>query len=451
MAEILPFRALHYDPARVALGDVVTQPYDKISAEMQARYYAASLYNVARVIRRRPEHNGTDNVYAAAAHDFRAWVRDRVLVPDSGPALYPYDQAYTLPGGDSARRTRRGFIALLKLEDYSAGVVYRHEETLSGPKADRLELLRATRAHFGQIFMLYSDPEGTVERELAAAALGDPWERLEDEYGTQHAVRRVADGAVVDRVVAAMREKKLIIADGHHRYETALAYRDFCRAQAQADGKLGGKLDDPAEYVMATFVRMETDGLAILPTHRVVHHLTSFDWERFLAAARPHFERLQPAADAGGSTLDVRGLQASLANIGHDRPAFAVYAGPVKLALLRLRANADLGRLLPDLPPSLARLDVVVLHRILLERILGIDGQAVREERNLRYLRDADEAIREVERGEAQVCFLMNPTPIGAVGDNAFADRVLPQKSTDFYPKLLSGLAIYWLDQPVGR
>lgn len=444
MAEILPFRALHYDAQAVSgLGKVVTQPYDKISAEMQARYYGLSPYNLVRVIRGRESDTDTStaNVYTRAARDFRDWIDTHVLVAEREPALYPYYQEYAVPGlapdgGQAgAKKVRRGFIGLCRLEDYSARVVHRHEETLTGPKADRLELLKATRAHFGQIFLLYSDPEGEIERELERATTAHPWEQAQDEYSTVHSVWRLAEPDAVERVVEAMREKRLVIADGHHRYETALAYRDGCRAQGLTDGR--------AEYVMAAFIRMETDGLTILPTHRVVFGLASFDWASFLQAARPAFE----VEDVAGAAA---GFQQRLAEAGREGTAIGVYAGAGKTAVLRLRQDADLARLLPDLTPSLARLDVVILHRILLERALQIDRQAVREERNLRYVREFNAAVADVDSGRAQVCFLMNPTPIEAVRDNAFAGCVLPQKSTDFYPKLLSGLTIYWLDNPAG-
>src|ERR1035437_3258656 len=256
MAEILPFRALYYDPKRTAdLGTVVTQPYDKISPEMQARYYGLSPHNLVRIIRGRTslEDGPGDNVYTRAAHDFQSWIKTGVLVSADKPTIYPYNQEYEVPGQPGVRKVRRGFIALLRLEDYSARVVHRHEETLSGPKADRMELLKATRAHYGQIFMLYSDPNGTVENLLAAPASGQPWEQVTDEYGTRHTAWRVVDSHIVAAVAAAMSDKRLVIADGHHRYETALAYRNYCRETGRNDGR--------AEYVMMTFVRMETDGL----------------------------------------------------------------------------------------------------------------------------------------------------------------------------------------------
>jgi uncharacterized protein (DUF1015 family) len=444
MAEIFPFRALHYNPAKIPdLSQVVTQPYDKITAEMQARYYDLSPYNLVRIIRGRRDPGDTpqDNVYARAARDFHAWIENHVLISEPGPALYPYYQKYEVPGQPGVRKQRRGFIGLCRVEDYSARVVYRHEETLSGPKADRLELLKATRAHFGQIFMLYSDPAGSLEALLAAHSEEKPWEQVKDEYGALHSVWRVTSPAAIEQIVTAMQAKKLVIADGHHRYETALAYRDHCRAQ--------GKADPRAEYVMMTLIRMETEGLSILPTHRLVHSLGSFDWVGFAAHARRIFDWEDVQPQGSGREWQSRFLQ-DLVRAGRERPTLGAYAGPGKLALLRLRQDFDLDAALRDLPASLRRLDVILLHRLLLETILRIDRQAVREEKNLRYVREFDVAAEEIQQGKAQLCLLLNPTPVEAVRDNALAGQALPQKSTDFYPKLLSGLTAYWLDNPSG-
>ena len=364
-----------------------------------------------------------------------------VLVSEPEPAIYPYHQEYEVPGQRGVRKVRRGFIALLRLEDYSARVVHRHEETLSGPKADRLELLKATRAHCGQIFMLYSDPTGAVESLLAAPAAAAPWEQVTDEYGTRHTAWRMVDPKTVARVTKAMSDKALVIADGHHRYETALAYRNYCREMGRADGR--------AEYVMITFVRMETEGLTILPTHRMVHSLPSFDWAKFSADARAIFD-WEEVALKGPPNEGLEQILPKLTAAGRARPAMAAYAGPGKLALLRLRPDFDLDGALADLAPTLRRLDAVLLHRLVLERLLGINGQAVREERNLSYFREAALACEGVEKDRGQVAFLLNPTTVEAVHANALADRPMPQKSTDFYPKLLSGLTIYWLDNPAG-
>jgi uncharacterized protein (DUF1015 family) len=438
MAEVLPFRAVHYNPNMISgLDTVVTQPYDKISPEMQARYYDLAPYNLVRIIRGRHLPND-ENVYVRASRHFREWMEQRIMVSEAEPALYPYSQEYSLPGRTATPLLRRGFIALLRLQDYSARVVHRHEETLSGPKADRLELLKATRAHFGQIFMLYGDPEGSIEAALEAHCRDPVWQNLEDEHGTVHSVWRVTDPPTIEQVAEAMIDRQLVIADGHHRYETALAYRDLCRTESASDER--------AEYVMVTLVRMESPGLTILPTHRVVHSLAGFDWQTFVAGARSLFDWEDVPSPVG----DWRPFVEYLAEAGLERPALGVYAQPARLALLRLHKNADLARLLPDLPPSLRSLDVVILHRLLLEGALGISKQDVMEEKNLRYVRELEAATAEVDQNKAQLCFLLNPTPIAAVRENAFAGIPMPQKSTDFYPKLLSGLTIYWLDNPAG-
>jgi uncharacterized protein (DUF1015 family) len=444
MAEIHPFRALHYNPSRVQeLSSVVTQPYDKISPEMQSRYYRSSPFNLVRVIRGQThvDDNPQDNVYLRAARHFHQWIEDRILVSEAEPAIYPYDQEYEVPGRPGSKKVRRGFIAVCRLEDYSARIIHPHEETLSAPKTDRLELLKVTHAHFGQIFVLYSDPSGLVESLLAEQARANPWEQVTDEYQTLHSVWRITEPRAIQRVVAAMADKKLVIADGHHRYETALAYRDYCRMQGISDNR--------AEYVMMTIVRMEADGLTILPTHRLVRSLPDFHWAEFLSQARSIFDAEEFPAQGENHDWANRFLE-SLARAGREGPAFGAYAGPGKLALLRLRSDFNLDSALNDLPPTLRRLDIMLLHRLILQQILGIDPQAVREERNLSYHREFPIAACAVAKGEAQLCLLLNPTPVAAVRDNALAGLTLPQKSTDFYPKLLSGLAIYWLDNPAG-
>ncbi len=444
MAEIRPFRALHYNPAKVGeLSEVITQPYDKISPEMQEEYYGRSPYNLVRIIRAKKADQDSPpaDVYSGAAENFKRWIETRILTSESEPALYPYYQEYGLPDQRSVRKERRGFIGLCLLEDYPARVVHRHEETLSGPKADRMELLKRTRAHFGQVFFLYSDPEGTVEAALASESQSKPWEEVRDEYDSRHCVWRVTDPTLIERVILAMRGKKLIIADGHHRYETALAYRNLRRAESGDT--------EPAEYVMATFIRMETDGLTILPTHRVVCGLPEFDWSAFKAEGQNIFDwqDLPPSPALSNDGAELRKI---LVQEGGKRATLAAYAGKGKLAVLLLRQEFDLARALPNLSETERRLDVIVLHRLLIERALGIDPRAVREERNLRYVRSLSDAVGEVDSGKAEICFLLNATPIEAVRDIAFAGQVMPQKSTDFFPKLLSGLTIYWLDNPSG-
>jgi len=434
MAEIIPFKALGYDPHQVKLEDVLTQPYDKITPEMQAKYYERSPHNLVRIILGKAGETDTDtfNVYTRAAEYLHDWRSGGLLKRDSEPAIYIYTQTFTVPGTRELAE-RRGLIALGRIHDYADGVVFRHEHTHTRPRQDRLNLLRATRAHFGQIFMLYSDPQNQVGELLAARMQDEPEISVLDEYETLHRVWPVHDAALIAAVQATMHDKKLLIADGHHRYETALAYRNERRAAATAENTTA-----PYEYVMMTLVPMESPGLVILPTHRIVHGLPTFDRERMLEAAEKFFEveRIDVRSESRSATT-------VLVEAGNGGTAFVAVTrqGPY---LLRAK-KGPVEDALNGVSERQRELDVVQLHQILLERVLGISEEAVRNQENVRYERDAFEAISWVRQG-ANVAFLMNPARIEQVRDIAFAGEVLPQKSTDFYPKLLSGLAIYALE-----
>jgi len=437
MAKISPFRALRYDPARVNPAQTVTQPYDKITPAMQDAYYAASPYNLVRIIlgKREPDEQN-NNVYTRAAGYFRDWRRDGIFLQDPQPSIYTYSQTFTVPG-ETRQFERRSFIALGDVEDYSANIVHRHEQTLSKPKADRLNLLRATRAHFGQIFMLYSD-SGELDSLLASPAPPDI--QVKDEYGVVHRVWKLSDPALTDLVRSKMRDKKLIIADGHHRYETALAYRNEQRATA--GGKSPGvarELDAPAyDRVMMTFVNMNSDGLVILPTHRVVHSLPSFALKDFLDKTRQYF-----SVEVLNAQVDPQRAASLLRDAGRSGTALLAAASGQDLLITNPRADASL---FGGLSPRQQALDVVQLHKILLERVLGLSEESIRNQENISYVRDAAEAISRVRTEGANLAFLMNPVRMEQVRDIAFAGEVLPQKSTDFYPKMLSGLTIYALD-----
>ena len=434
MTEIIPFKALRYDPHQVKLEDVLTQPYDKITPEMQTKYYERSAHNLVRIILGKGGETDTDafNVYTRAAEYLHDWRSGGILKQDGEPGIYAYTQTFTVPGtADLAER--RGLIALGRIHDYADRVVYRHELTHSGPRADRLNLLRATRAHFGQIFMLYSDPQREVETLLRVKTEEDPDTSVLDEYETLHRLWRIQDPAMIQAVKQSISDKKLLIADGHHRYETAMAYRNERRAQS-------GNTDTNAayEFVMMTLVPMESRGLVILPTHRVIHGLPTFDRERMLEAAERFFE-----IDRIDLRTESRSATTLLGEAGENGTAFVAVTrqGPY---LMRARKNA-VEEALGQVSALQRNLDVVQLHRIMLERVLGISEEAIRNQQNVRYERDAFEAISWVRQG-ANVAFLMNAAKIEQVRDIAFAGDVLPQKSTDFYPKLLSGLTIYALD-----
>jgi uncharacterized protein (DUF1015 family) len=450
MADIHPFRAFRYDPQRISPAQVVTQPYDKITPALQDRYYEASPHNLVRIIlgRREENDNPSNNVYSRAAGHFREWRQQGILRQDSLPSIYVYSQRFTVPGSSkessSKELERCGFIALCRIEDYSAGVVFRHEQTLAKPKADRLDLLRATRAHFGQIFTLYED-SGQVESMLAAYAdpnIAAPDVEVEDENGVLHRVWQVTDPKLIGSVQAAMRDKKLIIADGHHRYETALNYRNERRGADSSKAQPASSSEaSPYEFVMMTFVNMNGPGLVILPTHRLVHSLDSFSENEFRNAARAFFD-----VDEVDASLDAPRATAILRESG--RCGTTILAVTANRAFLLHHPNLNIPEVFTGLSISQQALDVVQLHKCLLERVLKLSEESIRNQLNISYVRDAAEALSRV-RGAgsgANIAFLMNPCRMAQVRDIAFAGEVMPQKSTDFYPKLLSGLTIYALE-----
>ena len=432
MAKIYPFRALRYDPAKVAVRNVVTQPYDKITPSMQDCYYSASPYNLVRIILGKAEAGDDEqhNVYTRAAASLQQWQAEQVLVRDSEPSIYLYTQTFRVPGDSSKTRLeRRGFIAAGQLEEYDQKVVFRHEQTLSKPKADRLNLLRATQSHFGQVFMLYSDSAGAVDSVLAQSRSPDV--EVRDEYDVIHRMWKVSDPATIQRVQAGMADKKLIIADGHHRYETALNYRNEMRKQ------LGVVADTPHERLMMTFVNMDSPGLVVLPTHRVVFGLKDFEVASMIAKLKRYFEveDIGPVADRNPATEKLR-------ESGKERTALLAVTANSSF-LLRALSNQQSDVLVGQSEQQRA-LDVVQLHKLVLEETVGMSEEDIRNQTHLKYVREAREAAEEVRHG-ANVAFLMNPVRIDQVRDIAFRGDVLPQKSTDFFPKLLSGLAIYSL------
>lgn len=440
MAHIEPFRAFRYNPSQVSLADVATQPYDKITTAMQERYYNTSPYNLVRIIlgKRQSSDTPVDNPYTRAASSFRDWRRQGILLQDAEPSIYRYVQRFSVPSPNNpVQFERQGFIALAKIEDYSSGIVFRHEQTLAKPKADRLDLLRATKAHFGQIFMLYSDPGAEIDQAIASS---DPPDlEMSDEYGVLHRVWKISDSGTIDLVRKKMRDKKLIIADGHHRYETALNYRNERRTQSEGQGKeLRGGLHAPYEFAMMTFVNMDGPGLVILPTHRVVHGLTNFSADTFRTAAGKLF-----TVDEADPSVTPERAVTMLRESGHTGTSILAVTRERAFLLSRQKPAAEV---FENVSVRQQSLDVIQLHKGLLEHVLGISETAIRDQTNLTYVRDAGEALNSVRAGNADIAFLMNPVRIEQVRDIALSGEVLPQKSTDFYPKLLSGLTIYALE-----
>ncbi|HUR36521.1 MAG TPA: DUF1015 domain-containing protein [Terriglobales bacterium] len=449
MAQILSFPAWRFDARKVRLEDVLTQPYDKITPEMQAAYYEKSPYNLVRIElgKKEPDDNEQNSVYTRAAEFLQKCKGDNALVRDPEPCIYAYSQMFVVPGHAGAVMTRRGFIGLSRLYDYPDHIIFRHEQTLSKPKADRLNLLRATKAHTGQIFMLYSDPDRTIDALIWAEASHSaaPQAEMKDEYGVTHRLWKITEPGVILGVRNHMEDKKLIIADGHHRYETALAYRNERRGAEGMDfadfgrtGHMAVKIMAPYEKLMMTFINMEDEGLLILPTHRVVFGLPGFDSTKMLTDAAQWFEVTALGADIG-----VKPATEKL-RLAADDGQTILAATKTGTYLLRSKPEVVQARL-KELSALQRQLDVVQLHELLLESVLGISKEAIKNQTNVEYLRSAEEAFERVH-GDANVAFLMNPVRIEQMRDIALAGEVMPQKSTDFYPKLMSGLTIYGVE-----
>ncbi|MCR4405055.1 MAG: DUF1015 domain-containing protein [Candidatus Acetothermia bacterium] len=433
MAEIFPFRGIRYNPERVDLSEVVTQPYDKISPEMQEEYYLRSPHNFVRLnLNRSPG----ERRYSEAKETLERWLDEQILIQDSRPTVYAYYQDYR--GENRASLTRKGFIALFKLAEYGKGILP-HERTLAKPKEDRLKLMRATRANLGQVFVLYSDPKLVVNHLLDQAIAGRAPLRAVDPFdrGTTHRLWPIQDQASLEGIVEAMRDKTLFIADGHHRYETALAFRKEMEA-------VGAECSCPECYhnVMLTFVNMDDRGLVIFPTHRLIHELGEQEPARLKRELARYF-RVEKLGVGEREQL-LAGLRRAAEG---GRHAFGLaLRGLEDYYLLELKDEAVMDKLVPDRSPEWRRLDVTICHYLLLDKVFGIGPDAV--EGKVDYKRSAQEALELVAAGKEAGAILLNPTKVEEVRAIARNGERMPQKSTDFYPKMLSGLVLNRLCSP---
>jgi uncharacterized protein (DUF1015 family) len=424
-AEIAPLTPLRYDLTKVSLADVVAPPYDVIGAEERAALAKRSEHNVVRL--ELPEGEG-DTKYANAAKLATAWRESKVLTRDDEPAYYRYDQTFAPPGDPHApKRTRTGFLGLVRLVPFSDRIVLPHERTLSGPKEDRLKLFRATQACVSPGFMLYRDPTRALDKALAG---GSQVARFSTPDGIEHVLTKIADKDAVRAITKGVAESTLLIADGHHRYETALRYST----------EVSGKEHGAHKYFMVFFANGDDPNLVVYPTHRHVHGLAGFSFADFTARAKSLFD-VTPLASADDALPK---LEAA----GKKGPSFVALSKDGSGALLTLKADADLAAhpVLGALVPELRRTDVAVLHGAILESMLGITKEAQAAKTNLWYPQDARAAAKDLHGGKGDVLFLMNATPVSDVRRVAEAGEVMPQKSTFFYPKVLTGLCIHTLE-----
>jgi uncharacterized protein (DUF1015 family) len=425
MAEIAPFRGILYTSKAGAPDKLLAPPYDVISDEERARLAALDPHNCVRLIL--PDGAG-DEKYANAARDLNEWLRQGVLGRDAEPALYRYHQTFTAEGKTA---TRRGFICRIRLQRFEERVVLPHERTLAGPKADRLKLLRATRAHLSQVFGLYSDPERKSDEPFVALEKSAPALAGRTSDGIEQKLWRLVDKEAQLEVCRLLADQKIYIADGHHRYETMLTLRDELRGESANNPR------SSVEFGTIFLANMDDPGLLVFPTHRVVHGLAGFDVAQVIERARRFFE-VTPM-QAGDATA----VRAELEQRGKGRPTFALAAGDGQIYYLSLLRDVSLDDV-PSLqgPEVLRTLDVTLLHALVIEGILGIDAAAQEKQTNLRYVKDTGAALALARDPSVQAVFLMNPTPVAHVKAVADAGEVMPQKSTFFYPKLASGIVI---------
>jgi uncharacterized protein (DUF1015 family) len=436
MARIAPLTPLRYDLGRLHgdLGRVLSPPYDVISPDERAVLAARDPHNVVRLIL--PEGEGPAK-YRHSGERLARWREEGVLARDPEPAFYRLDQTFAPPGAgvDARPITRRGFLALVELVPFADRVVLPHERTLSGPKADRLELFRATRANLSPGFMLYRDPQRQLDSALAAAEV---LAELSTPDGVQHALAKVSRPEAVRAIIDGIARSMLLIADGHHRYETALGYAQEISAATPAASRRGEH-----RFFMTFLTNGDDPALVVFPTHRHVHSLPAFSFGELVRQAGATFvvEELPPGAAAGVLTDALRRAKAK-------GPSVVAASGDGRAVLLTLRGDVDLGAhpTLSRQPPVLRKTDVAVLHAGLLEGVLGITPAAQAAKTNLWYPQDAAAALAELRAGKGDVLFLMNATPVADVRDVAEAGEVMPQKSTFFYPKVPTGLAIHTLD-----
>jgi uncharacterized protein (DUF1015 family) len=412
MAEIEPFRALHYNLAKTGgLQEVIAPPYDVIDSAQRSELEGQSPYNVVRI-----DLPLGHDPYATAARELESWRADNVIVQDEQPALWALEQEYI--GPDGQRRTRRGFLARVRVEEYGAGRIRPHERTHPGPKEDRLRLTRATKANLSPIFALFSDPEGAAWKALEPSTADPPWGQAIDADRTEDRLWRVSDQGATAAVREALRKAELLIADGHHRYETARAYAE----------EVGG--EGPQRYVLMDLVALQDPGLTVFPTHRLLKNLSSEQQESLAQGIRQHFE-IQELADHDELPPSSDPEAVSFGYLdSHFRRPFR----------LTLTDQAAVDAALPDKSDAYRRLDTAVLETLILKGTLGMSDEDIDELRQLGYARDAAQAVELVTSREFDAAFLTAPVPIERVQAIAAAGESMPPKSTYFFPKVPTGL-----------
>ena len=439
-ARIVPFRGLCYNPEKVSYAEVVAPPYDVISERQADNLTRRSPYNIVRLILSR-EEDGVDR-YTVASTLLNQWIDQKILVFDPHPAIYFYLQDYRLE--DGTQRTRKGFIALCKLEDFAAGNIVPHERTHQRQIDDRLRLLRACRANLSPILSLYTDPNLSINETFLEKHHKVPLLDTTDADGVRHRFYRVTDPEALDLAVQVLSEKKLLIADGHHRYATALAYK---KEMEQKIKNASGQA--PYNYIMMYFTNTEDEGLTILPSHRLIHGLTGLDMEDFLARVQESFEiREFSFRDEGEEQIQKARFFETLKFMQGRRIAMGLYIQRRHcFCLLMPREEIQRDPAIQAMPRSIRRMAIPIFNELILKRILALDTDQKRQA-HINIIKNNQKAIDLIHSGRFQMAFLFNPNTLEEIHDVISENQVMPQKSTFFYPKLLTGLVIYKHDIP---
>lgn len=433
MARIAPFRGILYNPNKVRdLSKVVAPPYDVISPEERARLHRKSPYNIVHL-----DLNHEADAYQTVARLFGEWQEANILVRDETPALYFLSHRFRCDGG--TEKERLGFIALARLEDFSTGTIWPHEHTLAGPKEDRFQLMLACEANLSPIFALYSQPKRLINRLLWERVQGvAPVREVREEQGGSCRLWRITDSELIGLVRREMESQPLLIADGHHRYEAALRYRDHMRREREAwTGQ------EAFNYVMAYFANLKDEGLVILPTHRLLRAFKPIPFQELEEALQRYFYIEPYPKTPEGRRWFLRALKGG----GKRRRLIGVsFKRDPRYLILRLKNKRIMHRLARDLSAPLRELDVTVLHLLILEHILGLSPEEQLKEGELSYSQDEERVLQAVEKEEQQAAFILNPPDPEAILTIALGGERMPQKSTYFFPKLITGLVINKID-----
>ena len=430
MAKVYPFNGLRYNTEKVSLFDVVAPPYDIISPEIQDALYNKSEYNIVRADfgKEFPEDNDTVNKYTRSGELFEKWLKEDIIKAEDTPCFYIYEQVFK---SNNSKYSLKGLYSLVQLCDFKENIVLPHEETLSKAKADRFELMKTTNANLSAIYSLYLDEDKSMQEFIEVLSQGNPDLSFGTEDGVGHNVWIVKDKEATDKITAFFSDKQIFIADGHHRYETALRYRDYMREQT---GDMSE--DAPFNYVMMLLTSMSDPGLLVFPTHRMIKDMPDFDEESIVSALTDNFS-ISKIRFTDGEYDEI--IMSKLRNCG-DEIQFAMYTGKDYYYLLRLKDVSIMDSYISDKPEVYRRLDVSCLHTLILDRHFGINMENMAQQKNLLYSRDSKEAIGAVQEGKCHCSFLINATKISQIKDISLLGEKMPQKSTYFWPKPVTGV-----------